>query len=95
MEMSDSEHLDTLRREIVAVDGQLVGLLARRKALVEEVGRVKRRLGLPTLDPPREAEVVRRAAELARENGVDPELARDVLWRIMASARDVQDTPGE
>lgn len=95
MEMTDSEHLDALRREIVAVDGQLVGLLARRKALVEEVGRVKRRLGLPTLDPPREAEVVRRAAELARENGVDPELARDVLWRIMAAARDVQDTPGE
>ncbi len=95
MAMTDAEHLDALRREIVAVDGQLVGLLARRKALVEEVGRVKRRLGLPTLDPPREAEVVRRAAELARENGVDPELARDVLWRIMASARDVQDTPGE
>ncbi len=95
MATSDSEHLDELRQEIVALDGELVGLLARRLALVEEVGRVKRRLGLPTLDPPREAEVVRRAAELARENGVDPELARDVLWRIMASARDAQDTGGK
>ncbi len=95
MATSDAEHLDELRREIVALDGELVRLLARRLALVEEVGRAKRRLGLPTLDPPREAGVVRRAAELARENGVDPELARDVLWRIMASARDVQDTPGE
>ncbi len=95
MDMSDQEHLDELRRQIVAVDGQLVGLLARRLALVEEVGRVKRRLGLPTLDPPREAEVVRRAAELARENGIDPELARDVLWRIMAHSRDVQDTRTE
>ncbi len=95
MDMSDAEHLEALRREIVAVDGDLVALLARRLALVEEVGRVKRRLGLPTLDPPREAEVVRRAAELAREHGVDPELARDVLWRIMASARDAQDTREE
>lgn len=95
MDMTDQEHLDELRRQIVAVDGQLVGLLARRLALVEEVGRVKRRLGLPTLDPPREAEVVRRAAELARENGIDPELARDVLWRIMAHSRDVQDTRGD
>ncbi len=95
MVMSDAEHLEALRREIVAVDGDLVALLARRLALVEEVGRVKRRLGLPTLDPPREAEVVRRAAELAREHGVDPELARDVLWRIMASARDAQDTREE
>ncbi len=92
MDMTDADHLEALRREIVAVDGDLVALLARRLALVEEVGRVKRRLGLPTLDPPREAEVVRRAAELAREHGVDPELARDVLWRIMASARDAQDT---
>ena len=92
--MSDHEHLDGLRKEIVAVDGQLVALLARRLALVDEVGHVKRRLGLPTLDPTREAEVVRRAAELARENGVDPELVRDVLWRIMASARDAQDTRG-
>ena len=95
MDMTDEEHLEELRREIVAVDGQLVALLARRLALVEEVGRVKRRLGLPTLDPTREAEVVRRAAELARANGVDPELARDVLWRIMAHARNVQDTRGE
>ncbi len=93
--MTDQDHLDELRRQIVAVDGQLVGLLARRLALVEEVGRVKRRLGMPTLDPPREAEVVRRAAELARENGIDPELARDVLWRIMAYSRDVQDTRTE
>ncbi len=94
MGSNDAEYLEQLRREIVTLDGELVALLARRLALVEEVGRVKRRLGLPTLDPPREAEVVRRAAELAREHGVDPELARDVLWRIMASARDAQDTRG-
>ncbi|HEX9108497.1 MAG TPA: chorismate mutase [Longimicrobiales bacterium] len=93
--MTDTEHLEELRSEIVAVDGQLVALLARRLALVEEVGRVKRRLGLPTLDPTREAEVVRRAAQLAREHGVDPELARDVIWRVMAYARDVQDTREE
>ncbi len=95
MASNDAEYLEQLRRGIVTLDGELVALLARRLALVEEVGRVKRRLGLPTLDPPREAEVVRRAAELAREHGVDPELARDVLWRIMASARDAQDTRGE
>lgn len=93
--MSNAEKLEQLRRDIAAVDGQLVALLARRLALVEEVGQIKRRLGRPTLDPPREAQVVRRAAELAREHGVDPELARDVLWRIMAYSRDVQDSRGE
>ncbi|MFW6089495.1 MAG: sigma-70 family RNA polymerase sigma factor, partial [Gemmatimonadota bacterium] len=41
----------------------------------------------------REAEVVRRAAAAARERGVDPELVRDVIWRVMAQARGVQDEP--
>ena len=45
---------------------------------------------LTTRDPVREARVVRRAAERAREAGVDEELVRDVIWRIMASARDAQ-----
>ena len=31
------------------------------------------------------------AAELAREVGVDEELTRDVIWRIIASARDAQE----
>jgi chorismate mutase len=42
------------------------------------------------LDPQQEAKVVRRAAELAREHGVDEELTRDVIWRIIAAARDAQ-----
>ncbi len=92
--MSEEDRLDSLRREIASLDEELVSLLARRLALVEEVGEVKQRLGLPTLDPTREAEVVRRGAELARARGLDPELARDVLWRIMAHARYTQDTRG-
>jgi chorismate mutase len=52
---------------------------------------VKESLGIPVLDPSQEARVVRRAAELAREEGVDEELVRDVIWRIMASARDEQE----
>jgi chorismate mutase/prephenate dehydrogenase len=92
--MSEEDRLDSLRREIASLDEQLVSLLARRLELVEEVGVVKQELGLPTLDPTREAEVVRRGAELARARGLDPELARDVLWRIMAHARFIQDTRG-
>ncbi len=92
--MSDEARLEALRHEIEALDEQLVSLLARRLALVEEVGEVKQQLGLPTLDPTREAEVVRRGAELARARGLDPELARDVLWRIMAHARFIQDNRG-
>ena len=55
-----------------------------------EIAEIKERLGLAITDPAREAAVVRRAAELARGDGVDEELVRDLIWRIMASARDDQ-----
>ncbi len=83
--------LEALREQIVDVDGRLVRLVGERRALALEIGRVKEALGLPVMDPGREAAVVRRAAERAREAGVDEELVRDVVWRIIASAREAQE----
>jgi chorismate mutase/prephenate dehydrogenase len=84
------EGLRRLRTEIEDVDEELVQLIGRRRELVLAVGRIKQELGLPVLDPPREARVVRRVAEVARRLGVDEELTRDVVWRIIASAREAQ-----
>ena len=88
--VNDADRLEELRRTIARLDAELVDLLARRLQVAAEIGEIKRRLGLPVLDPAREAEVVRRGAELARERQVDPELVRDLLWRIMAQSRGVQ-----
>ena len=85
------ERLEVLRTRILEVDQALVEMVGDRRALVLEIGRVKAELGMPVLDPSREAAVVRRAAELAREKGVDEELIRDVVWRIIASAREEQE----
>lgn len=88
---ADSPHagarLQEVRARIVELDDELIRLIGERRELVLEVGRLKADLGLPVLDPPREAQVVRRAAERARALGVDEELVRDVVWRIIASAR--------
>ena len=89
--MSDPDRLEALRNRIRDVDEALVRLVGERRNLVLEVGRLKAELGLPVLDPPQEARVVRRAAELARDTGVDEEVVRDILWRIIASARDAQE----
>lgn len=88
---SDTARLEQLRAEIAALDDELTRLLERRLAAVAEIGGIKQRLGLPVLDPAREAEVVRRAAHRARERGVDPELVRAVLWRVIDHARQLQD----
>ena len=83
--------LARLRDRILEVDEELVRLVGERRELVLAVGRLKEARGLPVLDPGREARVVRRAAELARAEGIDEELVRDVIWRIVASAREAQE----
>lgn len=85
------ERLEELRGQIEALDRELVTLIGKRHDLVLEIGRTKEELGRPVLDPPQEAKVVRRAAEIARELGIDEELTRDVVWRIIAAARDAQE----
>lgn len=87
----DVERLEALRTRIRQVDEALVRLVGERRDLVLEIGRLKEALGLPVMDPPQEARVVRRAAGLARELGVDEEAVRDILWRVIASARDAQE----
>jgi chorismate mutase len=51
---------------------------------------VKRKAGLPTLDPPREAAVVRRAGALAREAGLDDEDVRYIFWHLIGLSRRMQ-----
>lgn len=60
--------LADLRRRIDAVDAELVALVQKRGALALEVGEVKRRYlpDAPFYRPDREAEVLRRAAELSQ-----------------------------
>jgi chorismate mutase len=90
--MSDrAPTLEELRSRIERIDRQLVELIGKRRDVALEIGRTKQTLGLPILDPQQEAKVVRRAAEIARELGVDEELTRDVIWRIIAAARDAQE----
>ena len=72
-----------LRAQIDKVDAEIVDLCARRLALVEQVGVVKRQLALPIYAPDREAAmfIERRAA--AEAQGVPPDLVEDIIRRMM------------
>ena len=83
--------LETLRERISEVDERLIRTIGERRDLVLSIGRIKAILDLPVMDPAREAKVVRSAAVRARELGVDEEMTRDVIWRIIASARATQE----
>jgi chorismate mutase len=79
-----------IRDEIERVDRALIDLIAQRVRLARQVGVVKREAGLPTLDPPREAAVVRRAGALAREAGLDDEDVRYIFWHLIGLSRRMQ-----
>jgi chorismate mutase len=82
--------LERLRREIARIDRSLVRGLAARQRLATRAAAVKRDAGLPTLDPAREAAVVRAAADVAREKGLPPDVVRAIFWQVIALCRDAQ-----
>jgi chorismate mutase len=86
--------LASVRAEIEEIDQSIVDLMARRVELARQTGTLKRAAGSFTLDPEREAAVIRRAAALAREAALDEEAVRAVFWQIIGMARRAQQEEG-
>ena len=89
-ETDPAAELVRIRGEIERIDRGIVGLIAERVELARRVGPLKQALGMPILDPPREAAIVRRAGELAREAGLHDEDVRYVFWHLVGLSRRVQ-----
>ena len=83
-----SAPLMSLREQIDRVDDSLVTTLAARLRLAEEVGSLKRDKGLLPLDPRREAEIVKRACEVARSEGIPEEGVRQIVWGLIDYCRE-------
>ncbi len=79
-----------LRNRIAEVDAEIVGRVAERVELARRIGELKRESGGATMDPEREAAVIRRAVEHAREHGLPPEPVRELFWTLMGLCRNAQ-----
>jgi chorismate mutase len=79
----DTLDLGDIREQIDAVDRRLVGLLAERARLVGGVVRYKRAHRMAVVDRGREDEMLARIATLAKDEGVDPRVAQQVLRTII------------
>jgi chorismate mutase len=82
--------LEALRAEIERLDEGIVRLISQRTRLAQEARAAKQEAGLPLFDPAREAVVVRRAATLARAEGLPEEAVRELFWRLIGLSRSVQ-----
>jgi monofunctional chorismate mutase len=88
-----SEEVERLRGEIERLDRAIVDLIAERVRLARAVGAAKRAAGVPTLDPAREAAVIRRAGSEARDRGLADEAVREIFWHIIGLSRRAQAEP--
>ena len=78
--------IDAWRHRIDMIDEQLMRLLNSRSACAVEIGKVKRKLGLPVYSPEREAWILDR---VMRENPgpLDPTAVKRVFERIIDESR--------
>jgi chorismate mutase len=75
--------LADIRRRIDDLDRQMVALLAERARLVGEVVRYKRSHHLGVVDRGREDAMLARIADLAKDAGLDPRVAQQVLRTVI------------
>ncbi|HEV8018849.1 MAG TPA: prephenate dehydrogenase/arogenate dehydrogenase family protein [Steroidobacteraceae bacterium] len=87
----DTVTLQDLRQRVTELDRQLIALVAERKAVSEEVARVKRATGRPTRDYEREREVIMGVRAAAAERGVAPALAEQLLRLLIRSSLTTQE----
>jgi chorismate mutase/prephenate dehydrogenase len=83
--------LDDLRQRVTDIDRQLMALVAERKAVSEEVARVKRATGKPTRDYERERDVILGVRAMAAEKGISPGLAEQLLRLLIRSSLTTQE----
>ncbi len=85
------EELQALRAKLDRIDERLLDGLRERFACCVDIADVKRRHGVPVLQPQRGSEVQQRAARLAAESGIDGYFVQRVFALIMEEACRVQD----
>ena len=82
--------VEELRSRIEAVDREILEQIAERVRLARAIGAEKQERDGATLDPSREAAVIRRAVQTGRELGLPEEPVRQLFWTLVGLCRGVQ-----
>lgn len=84
------EILAPYRARIDALDDQIIDLLAQRMDIVREVGEVKARGNIATVQSDRVVEVRERCAERGAKLGLNPGMVRKIYTTIIDEAHEME-----
>ena len=84
--MSERPDLADLRLRIQDLDRAILETAAERTRLARTVAEIKMREDLPTVDYAQEKRVLGNARSAAREQGIEPDLAEDLLARLIQAS---------
>ncbi len=85
------QDFDSLRERIRQLDLELLDRVAERVQLARQVGELKRRQKLSTVDFAQERVVLERARAFAKERGLDPRVTEDLFAGLIRASVTVQD----
>ncbi len=88
---SPQDEMAEVRRQIDALDAEIVALLAKRQRQIERAARVKPLLDIPARVPERIDEVLERVLEAAKRDGLSPELSAELWTRIIEWSIDYEE----
>ena len=91
--MSDDARarLDELRTELGQIDRDILALVAKRQAVAQKIGQIKRDAGIPTRDYRQERDVVERARAAAVQHGLTPQLGEELILALIRGSLTVQE----
>jgi aspartate aminotransferase len=84
------EELKQLREQIRHVTGKIVSLAAERSKLANEIGRIKKEMGIPIQDEGTELMLEKYVISLCRESGFDERTGLKILHTLIEGSKDVQ-----
>ncbi len=90
MTPAHAKKLARIRRGIDGVDDGIVRLLARRRALVIELAKIKKELSIPIYDRKREQALVERVKKWGRKHKLNEEFVEVVFRLVVMNSKEVQ-----
>lgn len=84
------EKIEVIRKEIDAIDGNIIKLLKRRFMLAKNAGKYKKKNGLKKIDRKREQDVLQKITNHAKSVGLDSKAAREIFSVIIKEGRKIQ-----